>query len=119
MRVFSYVGKNIRRTPYQALAASMIMFLTFLTLQLFLLIALGSQQILQYYESKPQVIAFFKDSTTQNDVDAIKRALEETGRIKELTSVSKDYALQIYRDFNSGDPILLELVTASMLPASL
>lgn len=119
MRVFSYVGKNIRRTPYQALAASMIMFLTFLTLQLFLLIALGSQQILQYYESKPQVIAFFKDSTTQNDVDAIKRALEETGRVKELTFVSKDDALQIYREFNSSDPILLELVTASMLPASL
>src|SRR3989344_8394570 len=119
MRVFNYVGKNIRRTPYQALAASMIMFLTFLTLQLFLVIALGSQQILQYYESKPQVIAFFKDSTTQNDIDAIKRALSETGRVKELTFVSKDDALQIYRDFNSGDPILLELVTASMLPASL
>ena len=119
MRVFNYVGKNIRRTPYQALAASMIMFLTFLTLQLFLVIALGSQQILQYYESKPQVIAFFKDSTTQKDIDAIKRALSETGRVKELTFVSKDDALQIYRDFNSGDPILLELVTASMLPASL
>lgn len=119
MRVFNYVGKNIRRTPYQALAATMIMFLTFLTLQLFLLIALGSQVILQHYESKPQVIAFFKDSTTQNDVDAIKKALNETGRVKELTFVSKEDALQIYRDFNSGDPILLELVTSSMLPASL
>lgn len=119
MRVFSYVGKNIRRTPYQALAATMIMFLTFLTLQLFFLIALGSQQILRHYESKPQVIAFFKDSTTQNDVEAIKRALNETGRIKQLTYVSKEEALQIYRDFNKADPILLELVTSSMLPSSL
>ncbi|HLC88099.1 MAG TPA: permease-like cell division protein FtsX, partial [Patescibacteria group bacterium] len=119
MRVFKYVGKNIRRTPYQALAATMIMFLTFLTLQLFLLIAIGSQQILQHYESKPQVIAFFKDSTTQNDVEAIKRALGETGRVKELNYVTKEDALKIYREFNSSDPILLELVTSSMLPASL
>lgn len=119
MRVFSYVGKNIRRTPYQALAATMIMFLTFLTLLLFLVIALGSQMILQYYESKPQAIAFFKDNTTQVDVDAIKAALNQTGKVTNLRFVSKDEALQIYRDKNAANPTLLELVTANILPSSL
>lgn len=119
MRVFNYVGKNIRRTPYQALAATMIMFFTFLTLLLFTLLALGSQKILQFYENKPQVIAFFKDNATQNDVNAIKQALNQTGRVRDMVYVSKDEALQIYRDFNSKDPVLLELVTANMLPASL
>lgn len=119
MPAFKYVGKNIRRTPYQALAATMIMFLTFLTLLLFLLLALGSQQILRHYESKPQAIAFFKDNTTQTDVDSIKKALQQTGRVRDLRYVSKEEALQIYKDFNRKDPILLELVTASMLPASL
>ena len=119
MRVFTYVGKNIRRTPYQALAATMIMFLTFLTLLLFMLIALGSQRILQYYESKPQAIAFFKDNATQVDVDAIKGALLNTGRVTDLRLVSKEEALQIYRDKNADNPTLLELVTANILPSSL
>ncbi len=119
MRVFSYVGKNIRRTPYQAMAATMIMFLTFLTLLLFILIALGSQKILQYYESKPQAIAFFKDNATGDDVKAIESALKQTGRVKDLRFVSKDEALQIYRDRNKNNPTLLELVTANILPASL
>lgn len=119
MRVFNYVGKNIRRTPYQALAATMIMFLTFLTLLLFLVIAIGSQKILQYYESKPQAIAFFKDNATGEDVDAIKAALKQTGKVKDLRFVSKDEALQIYRDRNKENPTLLELVTANILPASL
>lgn len=119
MRVFNYVGKNIRRTPYQALAATMIMFLTFLTLQLFIVIALGSQMILQYYESKPQAIAFFKDNATQDDVKAIEDALEQTGRVTNLKFVSKEEALQIYRDKNADNPMLLELVTANILPASL
>lgn len=119
MRVFSYVGKNIRRTPYQALAATMIMFLTFLTLLLFMIIALGSQKILQYYESKPQAIAFFKDNATQVDVDAIKGALMGTGKVTDLRFVSKDEALQIYKDKNADNPTLLELVTANILPASL
>lgn len=119
MRVFNYVGKNIRRTPYQALAATMIMFLTFLTLLLFLLIAIGSQKILQHYESKPQAIAFFKDNATGEDVDAIEAALKQTGKVKDLRFVSKDEALQIYRDRNKENPTLLELVTANILPASL
>lgn len=119
MRVFTYTGKNIRRTPYQALAASMIMFLTFLTLLLFLIIAIGSQAILQYYESKPQAIAFFKDNTTQVDIDAIKGALNQTGKVTGLRYVSKEEALQIYRDKNADNPTLLELVTANILPSSL
>lgn len=119
MRVFKYVGKNIRRTPYQALAASMIMFLTFLTLLLFMLIALGSQRILQHYESKPQAIAFFKDNATQADVDAIEAALQQTGKVTELKYISKEEALQIYRDKNKDNPTLLELVTANILPSSL
>lgn len=119
MRVFSYVTKNIRRTPYQALAATMIMFLTFLTLLLFMLIAVGSQEILRYYESKPQAIAFFKDNATGEDVNAIESALKQTGKVKDTRFVSKNEALQIYRDRNKDNPTLLELVTANILPSSL
>jgi cell division transport system permease protein len=111
--------RNIRRTPYQALAAVMVMFLTFLVLTLFLIIATGSQQILNYYESKPQAIAFFKDGTTASDVKAIQNALTETGKITKFKFVSKDEALTIYRDRNKSNPMLLELVTANILPASL
>ncbi len=115
----NYVKRNIRRTPYQAVTATMVMFLTFLVLSIFLLIAIGSQKILQYYESKPQAIAFFKDGTTPNDINAIKTSLEETGKVTALKFVSKEEALQIYKERNKDKPILLELVTANILPSSL
>ncbi len=119
MRLFGFVKRNIRRTPYQALAASMVMFLTFLTLILFLLLALGSQKVLQYYESKPQAIAFFKDNTTDADIKAIENALTQSGRITGLKYISKDEALNIYKERNKNNPTLLELVTANILPSSL
>ncbi len=119
MYIWKTAKRNIRRTPYQALAASMVMFLTFLTLLLFLLLALGSQKILQHYESKPQAIAFFKDNTTQSDVNTIEDALLKTGKVTALKYISKEEALQIYREKNSNNPTLLELVTANILPASL
>lgn len=118
-RTISYVKRNIRRTPFQAIAASMVMFLTFFALLTFLVLALGSQTALRYFESKPQVIAFFKEGTTSQDVDAIQNALKGESRVVATKYVSKTEALQIYRDKNKSDPALLELVTANILPASL
>lgn len=114
-----YLRRNIRRTPYQALTATMVMFLTFLILTLFLILAVGSQKVIKYYESKPQAVVFFKDSTSLQDVDAIKNALEKTGKVISLNYISKEQALQIYKERNKDNPTLLELVTANILPASL
>lgn len=119
MNFIEVAKKNIRRTPYQALAASMVMFLTFLTLSSFLILAISSQKILRFYESKPQAIAFFKDGTTQTDIKAIENKLSQTGKVVKFKYVSKDDALNIYRERNKSNPMLLELVTANILPASL
>lgn len=118
-RYIEYTKRNIRRSPFQAAAASMVMFLTFFSLTVFLVLAVGSQMILRFYETKPQVIAFFKDGTTAQDVQAIQNALTQESKVTQTKFVSKEEALQIYRERNKNDPALLELVTANILPASL
>lgn len=118
-RAFEFAKRNIRRAPFQAVAASMIMFLTFFALLTFILLAAGSQISLQYFESKPQVIAFFKEDTTDQDIQTIENALKEESRVTKLKFVSKEEALKIYKERNKNDPALLELVTANILPASL
>ncbi len=118
-RFWKTTKRNLRRSPYQALTASMVMFLTFFCLSIFLLLALGSEAALKYVESKPQAIAFFKEEATTQDIQAIENALNQTGMVTSMHYVSKDEALQIYRDRNKQDPQLLELVTANILPASL
>ncbi|EKD89978.1 MAG: hypothetical protein ACD_32C00109G0020 [uncultured bacterium] len=118
-RAIEFTRRNIRRTPFQALAASMVMFLTFLALQIFVIMAAGSQEALRYFESKPQVIAFFKEGTTNQDVSLIETALHQETRVTSTQFVSKEAALEIYRERNKNDPALLELVTANILPASL
>lgn len=119
MPILKYVKRNIRRTPYQSLAAIMVMFLTFFVMSSFLNLAYGLQQILKYYESKPQAIAFFKDGIKDTDIKAIQEALMKSGKVTKFHYVSKDEALTIYRERNKNNPTLLELVTANILPASL
>jgi len=65
---------HMRRMPYQALAAILIMFLTFFITTVFTLTAGGFQTILHYFETRPQVTAFLKDETTLSQIDTIKQA---------------------------------------------
>ena len=110
---------NIRRSPYQALAAIFVMMITFFVFSIFALIVFGSNQIVNYFESKPQVTAFFKDEAKQADIDSLKNTLNNSGLVESTKFVSKDDALKIYKEQNKNDPLLLDLVTADILPSSL
>lgn len=111
--------KHIRRNPYQALTAICIMMLTFLAISVFAFIVFGSSVVIQYFESKPQVTAFFKDEAQQSEIGGLKQSLEQTGKIASVRFVSKKEALQIYKEQNKDDPLLLDLVTEDILPSSL
>lgn|SRR6185369_9826192 len=111
--------KHIRRNPYQAITAIVIMMLTFLSISVFAFIVFGSSVVINYFESKPQVTAFFKDEAQQSEMDALKQNLEKTGITSSIRFVSKKEALQIYKEQNKSDPLLLDLVTEDILPASL
>lgn len=119
MQAIKFTKRNIRRSPFQALAACMTMFMTFFALGVFLTLAWSSEVVLKYYESKPQVMVFFKDGTAESDIDKLQNALAQDERVTKIKYISKDDALKIYQDQNKDDPTLLELVTANMLPSSL
>jgi cell division transport system permease protein len=118
MKFLKTATRNIRRSPYQAMAAILIMTLTFLVVSFFSFLIIGSSQIINYFESKPQVTAFFKDDAKQSDVDSLKNKLSGTKKVSSVKFVSKEEALNIYRQQNKDDPLLLDLVTADVLPAS-
>ncbi len=111
--------KHIRRNPYQAITAIVIMMLTFLSISVFAFIVFGSSVVINYFESNPQVTAFFKDEAQQPEIDTLKQNLEKTGIVSSIRFVSKKQALQIYKEQNKSDPLLLDLVTEDILPASL
>lgn len=111
--------KHIRRSPYQAMAAILTMLLTLLLVGLFFLASAASYFILQYFEGKPQITVYFQDKTTEDLIQKLQSDLTSTGKTASIKYISKDNALAIYREQNKNDPLLLEMVTADILPASL
>lgn len=118
-KILRSTWRYIRRSPYQSLAAITVMTLTFFMVSAFLLTAIGSNLVLKYFETRPQVIAFLKSGVTKEDADNLTLKLLATGKIDKVNFVSQEQALDIYREQNKNDPLLLEMVSAEILPASL
>lgn len=117
----STAWQRIRRAPYQTLAAVSIMTMTLFLAGTFILTAAGSQAVLRYFESRPQIDAYFATEyiPTQEEIDSAKASLENTGQMASFRYISKQEALELYKELNQSDPLLLEAVTAEMLPASI
>lgn len=117
--MFKNFKKNIRRSPYQSLVVIVNVSLTLFLVCAFFLIGAGSQAVLGFFESRPQAVAYLKDVTKPEEIDALKNKLETNTSISKINYVSKDDALKIYKDLFKDKPVLLEMVTAKFLPASL
>lgn len=119
MRALKTTWQHIRRSPYQSIAAILAMFLTFLLSGVFFLTTASSAVILQYFESKPQITVFFSDSAKEVDATSLTKTLEASGKTASIRYVTKDEALATYKTLFQNDPLLLEMVTADILPASI
>ena len=119
MKAFKTSWKHIRRSPYQALAAIFIMMQTFFVISVFSFIIFGSSKIISYFEATPQVNAFFNDDAKQEDIDALISSLKASGKVSDVTFISKQQAYEKYKEPNKGDPLLLDLVSEDILPPSI
>lgn len=110
---------SIKRTPFQSLASFMILFSTLLLALFFFFLTSFFTGILSYVETRPQVIAYFAPETSNKKILEIKAKLEDSKKTSSINYVSQQEALSIYKNMNKDNPLLVEMVSADILPASL
>lgn len=118
MTALSTTWHHLRRSPFQSLTASLVMTTCFFIFTSFLILSFGLAQVLQYFENKPEITLFLKDGLDKNKVATVQQQLAAYPEVKEVKFVSKDQALDLYKEENKNNPLLLEMVTSSALPAS-
>lgn len=119
MNAFTTAASSIRRSPYQAFAAILTMTFTLAVLFALSFIFAGIEKILSFYETKPQVVAFFKLSTDDATIKKVTDELKKKPYVADISVTSKEDALKLYSAEFKESPLLLELVTPEMLPVSL
>ncbi len=119
MTILKTALNHIRRSPYQSILVVLTLSFSFFLISSFAVLGYASQRVLGFFEGKPQVIAYLDDKATPEQILALKNKLEATGKTKKVKYISKEDALKIYQKANKDNPLLLEMVTADILPASL
>jgi len=113
------IWTSIRRTPYQSLSAFLILFFTlFLTLILFVSLTF-LYGTLNYLETKPQVTVYFQTKAPETQIFKVRDELMSSGKVLNIKYISKNDAFNIYKQLNKDNPLLLEMVSANILPPSL
>lgn len=113
------VIKTAKRAPYQTLASLLILFFTLFLSLFFFNITSFFNGVLDYVETRPQVTVYFSTKTPEEDIMKIKKAIENSGKASQIKYVSQKEALKIYKNLNKDNPLLLEMVSSDILPASL
>lgn len=118
-RIFRNAFSGIVRHAGLSLTTVLVITLTFGATSAFALFAFGAGKILDYYESRALVTAFFKDSATEEQVLGLREELLNRSGVTEVVYTSKDEAFAIYSEQFKDKPELLEGIPTNVLPASL
>lgn len=112
---------RIIRAPYQAIAAILVMSMTMLLAGTFLAVGIISQTLLSYFETRPQINAYFKQdlSPQPQQIELVKANLLATGKVEDVKYISKEQAYEEYKKQNASDTLLVGAVSSGILPASL
>jgi cell division transport system permease protein len=109
----------IKRSPFQAMSAIFVMALTFFVATTVAVLVYASNKSLSYIETRPQIIAFLNKDAGEQQILTLQTKLSNDSRIKDVKYVPKEEALEIYKKATIDNPLLAELVSPSIFPASL
>jgi len=70
-------------------------------------------------ETRPQVTVYFQNNASTEQIFKLRDDLTSSGKVLSIKYVSKQDAFKIYKELNKDNPLLLEMVSADILPASL
>jgi cell division transport system permease protein len=110
---------HIRRSPIQSFTALMLMTFSFILISIFIMVSNGISKTLNYFETKPEITIYLNDGLENSVVENLKVELANYQNVKEVKFISKEKALEIYKQQNQDNSDLTEMVTASILPASI
>lgn len=120
-RIFKMSLVSFWRNRWLSLAATLIMFLTLLIVSIFVSILLITNKTTESIREKVDMTIYFNESTTKDQIYAIQNILRSRSDVRNVEYVSKEKALDRWRERNRDNEKLRDIVSESdnPLPRSL
>jgi cell division transport system permease protein len=109
-RVFKYALQNFTRNIWLSTATIVIMVLALFVLAGLILFNVSTKTVITSIQDQIDISVFFKATTAEDDMLRIKSALETYPEVKEVDYISKEKALQIFKERHEGDDTISQAV---------
>lgn len=118
-RILESTKKHIVRNKWLSMASTIVIFLTFIIATTIIGMVIISSKTISTFEKKAQIMVFFKNDTAEEDILETQKVIEDTNLTESVEYISKEEALEIYKEDFEDEPELVESITSDALPPSL
>lgn len=105
-RIIHYGLQNFRRNGLLSAATVAIMVLALIVFAGLLLFNYSARQVASFIEDKIDIRVYFFTNAPEDEILAVKQSLESLSEVKGVEYVSRDKALEIFREAYRDDPAI-------------
>jgi cell division transport system permease protein len=110
---------SFRRNWVMSLVAVTIIYISLLLVGTFFLASALVNRVVSSFEAKVSISIFLKDGANADDVTKLQANIDKDARVKGVSYVSKEQALERFKERTKNSPALVEQLRGNPLPASL
>ncbi len=110
-RVINVGWTNFKRNSYLSFGTTGVMVLVLLLFSGLVVLNFISAKIVSGLEEKVDVSVYFKNEATEDQVMSVKSDLENQPLVQKVEYISKDQALNDFKDRHAGDALIQESLT--------
>ncbi len=105
-RVFSVGWTNFKRNSYLSMGTTGVMVLVLFLFSGLMSLNFLASRIVSGLEEKVDVSVYFKNDASEEEINRVKSDLESSGMVKNVEYVSKDKALDEFKQRHAGDTLV-------------
>ncbi|RME61384.1 hypothetical protein D6779_00185, partial [Candidatus Parcubacteria bacterium] len=108
LRILRYGVKNFTRNGWLSTTTVIVTTISLLVSIWLMLFNVVTRTAIASVQDKIDISLYFKSSTSEDDILAIKEALEKLPDVKSVEYVSRDKALEQFRAAHKDDPTIVQ-----------
>ncbi|MDO8241087.1 MAG: permease-like cell division protein FtsX [Candidatus Moranbacteria bacterium] len=107
-RTFKEALKNFTRNGWLSIATVSILTMSLFVISVFFVVTLAVDDVLQNVQERVNISIYFKSDVSVENINAAKADLEKFKEIKSVEYVSKEQALESFKNSSIAKPIIMQ-----------
>lgn len=107
-RTLKEAFSNFARNGWLSVAAVSIMILSLYVVGVLYVVTFTANNILQNVQEKVNVSVYFNSGVSEDRIQQIKNTLEQNGAVKSVDYVSREQALNDFKQNNANEPVIMQ-----------